>query len=116
MSKILSTSEKKFSAEIGKPLGLDLKLTGHFNMVTVSVGCNIKHETVIEKRVYIYEDYTDVDVLNIDAIIETDAPPTYEGKLLTVEWFMTIETGHETESFDFTVYPYHHNKYHESIK
>ncbi len=113
---LLKTKQRGFSAEIGKPVGLNLELMKTFDIITVSIGCYIKNEVNEEKRVYIYEDYTDTDNVSVDSIIETDAPPTYQGELVDINWFMTIEAGGETQTFDFTVYPYHYNKYHQREK
>jgi hypothetical protein len=114
-SEILIDSGMRFVSELGKPLDLIVKLKKKFDHVTVSIGYYVNGKEESERVVPFYENYSDADTLVIESVLDEYAAPTYKGKLIEVNWFITFEADDITESFAFTAYPLHYHK-HRGVK
>mgnify|MGYP000889108976 FL=1 len=110
-STILIDPDMNLYAELGKPLDIVIKLKNRFNHVTVSIGYYVKGKEESERVVTFYENYSDTDTLLIDSVLDEYSAPTYKGKLIDVDWFITFEADEITESFAFTAYPLNYFKY-----
>ncbi len=117
MSKlILPESMKIYKTEVGMPLDISIKLHKKFEMISVSIGYNIKGIAKNDRNVVIYEDFYNVDKFEINTMLEDTVPPTYFGDLLNVEWFIIVEVEESRETFAIEVYPKNHSLFMEHSK
>ncbi len=117
MSKlILPESMKVYKTEVGRPLDISIKLHKKFEMISVSIGYLIKGISQNDRNVLIYENFYDVAMFEINTILEDNAPPTYFGDLLSIEWFIVVEVDESRESFPIEVYPKNYSIFMEHAK
>jgi hypothetical protein len=112
MSEIVKKNAliSKAEIEIGKPFEINIELEKTFDTICVSIGYIVRGVTLDDRNVVFYDNFFSKDTLSVCCIIDENAPPTYKGKIISVEWFILFESGDDAQVVNAKAYPMNYFK------